>query len=145
MRNEPIHTAHNEHTVIRAGGYRAFVQSLVSSRTNGSVIEWDDIQGVVYAEVIRNVWCVKCPYLGCNGALVAELNEPFFCPDCMCQENDFKPSDVIFPNERAQIEALLVLRPIPNRNWQVGEPLANLQYENDWYLAQVAARKVSRT
>ncbi|QPC81075.1 hypothetical protein G4Y79_15330 [Phototrophicus methaneseepsis] len=136
-----IPTANSEPQVRAAGGYRPWLMSLMKSRPPYIAPDLDDCKGVVYAEVISGTWAVKCPFTGCHGALVAEPGEPYFCPDCLNQENNFKPCNVVFPEKKEVIETLLLIRPKPNRNWVVGETMESLRFENAAYLAKVGKSK----
>lgn len=74
-------------------------------------------------------WIVDCPY--CHGAMAAFIEEPslFFCRKCK-NDGTYKPIEVKFPNEKAEIETLLEKRPKANQNWRVGETLEFLKQEN---------------
>lgn len=70
-----------------------------------------------------------CPF--CAGAQVIEPGEPFCCVDCVMSGNEGYSMDVVYPEERAEIERILMLRPNPlNRNWLPHETIADLIAEN---------------
>ena len=98
-----------------------------------------EVAGSVAAELEHGRWIVKCPNrpVGCGGALNASLTEPvFLCADCGSPENGGKWYAVVFPPDRAAIEAMLLRRPAVladsaiNRNWIPGESLGDLRREN---------------
>lgn len=123
-----IRIAGDLQSVSDAGGYRPYVERLVRQRWPGAGVTWA-IQGTVHTYVNRSLWAVDCPF--CAGAMPAQPDEPFFCPDCLMQGNGFKAMAVEWPDERAAIEALLVKRNDPNtRNWLVGETADDLAREN---------------
>lgn len=132
-----IRTANQQKIVRQLGGYRRFVEHCLRLRWRDAMqsnpllrrIDWEHPQGEVQATIGRSDWRVDCPY--CRGALVVEPGEPYFCPDCAMQGNDYKPLTVVFPANRAEIERVLLKRPDPEtRNWLVGETVADLEREN---------------
>lgn len=132
-----IRTAGQQKTVRKHGGYRRFVEHCLRLRWEDALkanpalrrIQWDETQGEVMATVVRSNWRVDCPF--CQSAMAAEPGEPFFCPDCAMQGNEFKPMAIVWPKERAEIERVLLARPNPNnRNWLIGETVADLLTEN---------------
>jgi hypothetical protein len=79
------------------------------------------------ARVLYGRWMVDCPE--CNGALDVDPDEPVFL--CLSCGWPGKLAVVVFPQDRKEIERLLVLRPqIHTRNWFPGEPVKNLATEN---------------
>jgi hypothetical protein len=88
----------------------------------------DDKAAPLPAMVNHGAWIVICP--NCRGAEYAFENGYFFCCSCKNSRNGHKYRNVIFPRDRAPIEALLIKRPLDNRNWAPGESLAQLDYEN---------------
>lgn len=80
----------------------------------------------VQARILYGRWLVDCPV--CRGANDVDPAEPvYLCSSCGWPER-FAP--VEFPPDQAQIEQVLLKRPIHNRNWQPGETLARLVAEN---------------
>ena len=131
-----IRTASQQIPVQTHGGYRSFVQHCLdirwseAARRNSALrhILWEAPAGEVKAEVARSDWRAGCPF--CPSFIVAEPGEPFFCPDCAMQGNDFKPMTVVFPEARAEIEQILAARQDPmTRNW-TNETVTELQAEN---------------
>lgn len=83
----------------------------------------------VQARILYGRWLVGCPV--CRGANYVDPAEPvYLCSSCGWPE---QLTSVEFPDERAEIERLLLKRPIQNRNWQPGETLAFLIAENILY------------
>ena len=96
-----------------------------------------DSKGKIFAEINHGRWIGNCPTPGCNGALVVSHETPYFmCPYCRNFSNGGKWYEVKFPNEKKDIETLLLRRPAwdgfaaKNRNWKVGETIADLGKEN---------------
>lgn len=127
-----IRTANDQEIIRKRGGYRRFVEfSTLTHWGEKLPRNWDDLNGQVMAQVARSNWYVSCPF--CVGALMAEPGEPFFCVDCLMQANAFRPMLVMWPENRLQIERVLILRPDPlTRNWLplTGETLETLMQEN---------------
>lgn len=95
-------------------------------------INWEP-RGQVYAEVNHSRWIARCPF--CAGAMYVAPGLEFFCVDCLMAGNDGHAMRVVFPAERARIEALLAARPQrANRNWQPGESVEELEAENAAHL-----------
>lgn len=123
-----ILTASEHYSVQKSGGYRRFVEMTTTKRWSTARVNWQT-RGKVPAWIGRSFWRVDCPY--CREAVVAEPGQPFFCPNCLMVSNGGMAMEVIFPPERADIERLLLLRPIPeNRNWLPGESVGHLIIEN---------------
>lgn len=124
-----IRTASQQSSVIKAGGYRRYVERLVRDLWPGAApVNWET-RGVVYAYVNRSSWAVNCPF--CRDALVAQPGEPFYCRNCLMQANGGYAREVYFPDERAEIERILLLRANPDtRNWAPHETVDDLKAEN---------------
>lgn len=124
-----IRTASQQKSVTKHGGYRRFTENALRLRwETARPISWGASRGTVQAEVIRSNWAVRCPH--CAGAMFVEPGEPFFCPDCGMQANDWLPMTVVWPEERATIERVLLARSDPlTRNW-TRESVAALRAEN---------------
>ena len=86
--------------------------------------------GKVKAEVNHGRWLVRCP--SCSGAEEADPGEPiFYCLSCGNADSAGHIMMVMFPDDRAEIEAALLARPdIGTRNWAPGESLQDLAKEN---------------
>ena len=90
---------------------------------------WTTNGMTVQAKINHSRWVVDCPY--CPESLPAQPGLPMYCPNCGCVENGGFALTVVFPEEREQIEAVLLKRPLPqNRNWEPGEDMALLLAEN---------------
>ena len=84
----------------------------------------------VLARVNYGRWIADCP--DCAGAELVEPGKLFSCRSCGAE-----PRRVVFPDERGEIEELLLARPMAeNRNWEPGETLADLRRENEEYLME---------
>jgi len=80
----------------------------------------------VQARILYGRWLVDCPQ--CAGANDVDPDEPvYLCTSCGWPGNF---AHVEFPHERAEIERLLLHRPIHNRNWFPGETAEYLRWEN---------------
>lgn len=81
----------------------------------------------VYANQGR--WIAECP--DCRGAQIASATDyRFMCTVCanVAVEGLWRP--VIWPEEHAEIDAVLADRPQVNQNWLPGETVADLEAEN---------------
>lgn len=84
-------------------------------------------EGLLLAEVNHGRWIVKCE---CGGAEKMWEEGVFWCQSCQNAGHKHEYRKATFPPQRKQIEAILSKRPLPNRNWQPGETLAQLSREN---------------
>lgn len=76
-------------------------------------------------------WVASCPYEGCGGVTMAEPGWPFMCPACLNGAVGRTWRAVQWPERAADIEEVLVRRPIPaTRNWLPGETVDRLMSEN---------------
>ena len=81
-------------------------------------------------------WIADCPQ--CGGAEDVRVGLPFVCKGLVAAGFHGEhtacgfTADVEFPKtaDKLMIEALLVRRPVPFRNWFPGETIENLQKEN---------------
>jgi len=121
-----IGTAFDRITALRSGGRLA---DWYRDQARGVGFDFHgQVRGQVRAEINHGRWIVRC---GCGGAEEAAWQEPvFFCLSCGGIGNDSYLKGVEFPEQRMEIEKLLLLRSIENRNWQPGESLSELQSEN---------------
>jgi hypothetical protein len=86
---------------------------------------------VVLAYVNHGRWMVKCP--DCRTPQIAcESDRRFFCTACLNHSAKGKWRKVLWPKEliRRQIESILLLRPVPNQNWEPPETIEDLRREN---------------
>lgn len=74
-------------------------------------------------------WSIKCP--DCGGGEYAFEERWVMCMSCFNAALGHKIRPVAFPKEREKIEALLLRRPLTNRNWEPGDTLATLKRENE--------------
>lgn len=81
-------------------------------------------------------WVIDCPSLTCGGA---ERVQPWqHLIVCVCADRDFCQHgpycgtiiQLDWPADRAAIEAVMLFRPLLNRNWYPGEPVEHLVEEN---------------
>lgn len=80
----------------------------------------------VKARILYGRWLVDCPV--CRGANDVDPCEPvYLCSSCGWPEC---LTPVVFPEERQEIERLLLIRPIHNRNWSPDETVSLLIAEN---------------
>lgn len=75
----------------------------------------------VYAYVNRNRWVGDCL---CNGAELVEPGHRMVCGSCGAEHT------VVFPETKPEIESVLSVRPVNNRNWSLHETVAELEAEN---------------
>ena len=79
------------------------------------------------AFVNHGEWLVKCE---CGGAEKMWEEEMFLCQSCWNGKHGHRVRQATFPKNRKQIETLLDIRPLDNRNWNSNETLADLRREN---------------
>lgn len=84
----------------------------------------------VTAQVRQGAWMVLCPGPKCKGAELAWEEGLFLCLSCFNVAIGHRLRRSSFPAERRAIETILEPRPLPNRNWSLGETLADLEREN---------------
>ena len=86
------------------------------------------------AYVNHGRWLADCPQ--CGGSEIVRVDQPFRClgkvnagfhgetTECGCV------MDVEWPDEKREIEAILIKRKLENRNWVTGETVEFLRAEN---------------
>lgn len=93
----------------------------------------------VEAFVNKGIWLVMCPK--CNGAEFAWEEGWFICCSCKNSYCGHKYRRLIFPKDRNEIEELLVVRPLENRNYkgplQSDETLEDLREENRQHASEL--------
>ena len=100
------------------------------ARRESVIAETDVADMELMAEVNHGRWVVHCPF--CAGAEFAWEGGPFMCCSCWNEEAGGKFLKMRFPQERKEIEALLLKRPkAENRNWHRDEPIEELKAENE--------------
>ncbi len=87
------------------------------------------------AEINHSRWLVDCPH--CNNAEFLFSDKRFFCTECENEAIGGKLYRVIMPTKKAQIEALLEPRPIPNRSWRYPETIDDLTKENELHIKEL--------
>lgn len=85
----------------------------------------DDIP--LQAYVNHGRWLIKCECGGCEKAWEEGW---FICQSCFNAGHKHQYRKAVFPKNRRQIESLLLLRPLPNRNWYPDETVKQLADEN---------------
>jgi hypothetical protein len=85
-------------------------------------------KAVAYANHGR--WVIDCPF-GCGNARMAYEGVGFWCDECGNAEVGGQELDVVWPDDRDDIEDVLARRPRePNRNWFPHESVPQLRVEN---------------
>jgi hypothetical protein len=116
---------------VRKMGQRAWFFAIAQGRGLTIQNEIAAAQPAIEARVDHGRWLCDCP--NCNGAELVTQDDPIFlCLTCGNSQVEGRFLKVIFPNAntRREIEALLVDRPLMNRNWNIGETIADLAAEN---------------
>jgi len=134
--------AHQQAAVLNGGGYRAWLQSIITARWAHD-IEWevDEDAPPIVAHVSRGDWVAKCDLNTeppCGGSMVVTYEAPdnfFLCDECVNFSAGHKLRRVKFPSQKNRliIEELLTARPHPGlRNYrpQDGDTVAIVQQEN---------------
>ena len=85
---------------------------------------------VLAPRVNHGAWIVDCPDPACRGAEYCWEDGMFMCWSCFNASSEHCYLPTAFPPQRRAIEAVLDLRPEPNRNWDHHESVADLQIEN---------------
>ena len=86
------------------------------------------------AYVNHGRWVVKCE---CGGAEKAWEEGLFMCQSCWNSKHQHKLRLAMFPKSRAEIEKLLIVRPLENRNWSPSESLSFLKAENSAHKSEL--------
>ncbi len=95
----------------------------------------DDTLEPVLAFVNKGRWIVVCPK--CGGGEYAWEEGYYFCCSCLNSYMGHKFRRLVFPKQRVEIEELLIVRPLGNRNWFPKETLAGLKRENEDHAAEL--------
>ena len=113
-----------EQLVVKHG----FLQAL-NAETHESV--------VAHASVNYGRWLVRCPW--CKSAQYASTEDQrFFCVECANAVVGGRWVRVVWPENRAEIEAVLCRRPArENRNWELGEAVQHLELENRQHAREI--------
>ena len=88
----------------------------------------------ILAYVNQGRWIAKCE---CGGAEIIWSEGLFMCQSCWnsAYKHNFRP--VVFPEQRAEIEYILDMRPLMNRHWLLGETIAQLKAENEEHKSEL--------
>ena len=132
--------AHQQASVLNGGGYRSWLQGIMTARW-GHEIVWDTDEDapLIVAFVSNGAWIATCDLdtePPCGGSMVVTYEDPvFFCDECCNFSAGHKLRRVKFPTQqnRLIIEELLTARPHPGlRNYrpQDGDTVAILTEEN---------------
>ena len=89
----------------------------------------EDIEPVE-ALLNHGAWLVICPECPGGGEYAFEEGW-FFCCSCLNNSIGHRYRRFVFPPDREEIEKILALRPLDNRNWRPGESLEDLCRENE--------------
>lgn len=88
----------------------------------------------VYAIVNHGRWTARCE---CGGAEYVWEERKFMCQSCFNAKHKHQYRRVVMPKQRKDIERLLESRPVPNRNWEIGETIIQLEIENIAHKAEL--------
>lgn len=102
-----------------------------AARFQISLREPDSQEEPIPAHISEGAWLVHCPEKDCRGVEYAWEEGFFVCCSCLNSKVGHKIRRSAFPAERKEIEALLEVRPLLNRNWYPGETLDDLRRENE--------------
>ncbi len=89
--------------------------------------------GTLQARGNNGRWVIECPARRGGALLASNRDRYFICPNCGSDGGFY---DVEFPDDRADIEEVLLRRPAVNslsashRNWRPGETVSDLVREN---------------
>lgn len=87
------------------------------------------IKGEVRARLEHGRWIADCP--ACNGAeVVSRQAREFYCLSCGNAASGGQPMRVVFPRDRAKIEAVLEMRAGCNQHWRPGDTVEELRALN---------------
>ncbi|MDP2718314.1 MAG: hypothetical protein Q8P44_00555 [Dehalococcoidia bacterium] len=79
------------------------------------------------AQVRQGYWIVLCP---CGGAEYVWEEGGMMCLSCLNAAHGHRYRRTKFPRKRREIEDILIIRPLINRNWLPGETVKDLEREN---------------
>ena len=115
----------------RLQGWEEFRATVLVPRLGSNIIPeqgYDEESTPLKAYVNHGRWLVKCECGGCEKVWEEGW---VMCQSCLNAAYGHKYRKTIFPTSRKAIEAILVVRPLSNRNWSPGETLAMLRRENE--------------
>lgn len=110
-------------------GYRRS-KMLIAMRHHGLPGDFgvDEKKKPLKAFVNHGRWLVICPH--CGGGEKVWEEGLMMCFSCFNSYIGHKLRKTSFPKYRRQIEELLILRPLDNRNWELNEKVEDLEREN---------------
>jgi hypothetical protein len=118
------------------GGPRGLLLAFYPEADIAPMADVDDGASPMTAEINHGVWIARCPCRtpgdpapGCIVWTAAPLG---WCVRCGNETAGWRWRRILLPgpDERAAIEAALVVRPVEHRNWTPGETVAELLAEN---------------
>lgn len=86
------------------------------------------------AHINHGNWLVRCP---CGGYEYVWEEGWVFCFSCANNYIGHKFRKTTFPSIRAEIEGIMKVRPLHNRNWNLGETLDDLRKENEEHASEL--------
>jgi len=95
---------------------------------------YDKTSPPLKAFVNHGNWLVQCE---CGGAEKVWEEGWMMCMSCLNAAHGHKYRRTVFPKARKRIEALLMMRPVSNRNWYPGETISTLEGENEQHKAEL--------
>lgn len=126
-----IRMARHQLVVRRAGNYKTWINTELDNRWVGARANWKVQGDPVKAFIQRSSWVAKCPEKDCNEQVIVDIDEPFYCPNCQNIRNGGFARPVSFPENREDIERVLLARAIPDtRNWKLSETIDDLKLQN---------------
>jgi len=106
-------------------------------------LSWEPGGKPLKAEIGSSNWRVRCDV--CSEIIIYEPGEVFICPQCANSSNSYRARNVLMPDNRAEIENILLQRPDPQtRDWFPNETVEQLLAENAFRSRALAAGLVER-
>ena len=84
--------------------------------------------------VNKGRWAIKCE---CNSAEYSFEDGIFMCQSCFNTRHKHQYRRYVFPRSRKRIEAILLERPLDNRNWWPHETVTQLEADNNKHAAEL--------
>lgn len=113
-----------------SGNYRGFIERECRMRWQTHANwELDATSPPLHAWIASSNWVVTCDV--CREQIVIDFGEIYFCPNCLNVPHNGKARMVVFPENRDEIERILLLRPNPSvRTWYPHETVDDLRLQN---------------
>lgn len=105
--------------------YEAHAAALGHHPTGGVALDGPPVA----ARVDHGRWLADCPW--CRSAILVAPGDPFWCPDCGNAPVHGQDLQLVWPSERAAIDAALDRRLPINRHWFPDESVEDLELENE--------------